>query len=84
MRQWITARYEDGQLTLNLGASATYGKEKRTATATLPISDDDKTVAQIQKACEKLLSDHADELEAEAQLAASRALVYAADRKEVA
>lgn len=81
MKTWITARYEDGQLTLTLGASATYGKDKRTTTATLPIDGDDKAAVQIKKACEKLLAEHADDLEAEAQLAASRALVYAADRK---
>jgi hypothetical protein len=73
---WVTARYQDGRLTLSLGGSATLANGL-TAGATVDVPDADDRVMQALAA---VLEEHGDQIEADALEAAYEARALARRR----
>lgn len=73
---WVTARYQDGRLTLSLGGSAGYGNG-RTAGTTIEVEDADGRVAEALAA---ILAAHADRIEDDVLEAAYEARALARRR----
>jgi hypothetical protein len=76
---WVTARYQDGQLTLSVGGSATYG-DGVTAGATREIQ---RQHIGLEKAMAAVLKRYGARIEAEAMTAAYEARALAVRRGDM-
>lgn len=79
---WLTARYQDGDLRVSVVSSAAYGANKRTATASYDVPEDDESLGALRDALDDLLEAHGEAAQTKAQIAAARSLTYAADHGE--
>mgnify|MGYP001580130872 FL=1 len=61
VRTWITARLEGDHLTLTVAGAAAYGNGNREAVALIELSGED--VTEVGAALQKVLDQHADQIE---------------------
>lgn len=85
MKTWVTARYEDGEVTVSVRGAATYGKkgEERTVTAGVDIPAGDEGARDLAALLGDLAARFEGDLRNELQIEQARALVAARDRREV-